>query len=792
MRDDLRYALRRLRSSPLLTLAVALTLGLGIGASCAIFTVFSSVLLRPLPYPEPDRLVYIKEDLGGGNVIPFAFGLELKSWAKHARSLDGLAAYMDWNANLSGAGEAERVECGAATASLFPLLGVRPAAGRSFLPEEDRPGGTPVAMLSYSLWQRRFGGKAAVIGRAITLDGEVYTIVGVLPAGFTLADRYSFFHKDVWVPLALSEVGRSRFPLLRAVGRLRPGAGVEIASADLNGIMQSVLTPAKKKRRAVVLPWAREVTADVRRPLVVFLAAVGLVLLIACVNVANLQLSRAAGRDREMGIRTALGASGGRIVRQLLIESTTLALLGAVLGLVVAFWSRDLLIAALSAILPVLEPIGFDHRVAGFALAMALLTGIASGLAPALQAARVPPLGALAESSRGGTMGRSSLRMRGLLVITETALAMVLLIGAGLLMKSFLRLRGVDLGFHPERVLTFGVSLTAAQYPTAKEQSRYFEQMIERIAAIPGVETVGINDCAPFSGSTRERTLVAEGRSEPGPPTLLSAVSADYFRALAIPLLAGRTFTANDRQGAPAVAIANQSFVRQYFPDQQPLGRRVQGEGEGWLTIVGIARDTRPSPELPPAPELYVPYQQVSSSYTTALVRTAGDPMALAPLIRSQVLALDPKQPPHDFMTLDDRRARSIGRQQVNLLLVGTFAGLALALASIGIYGVVSHNTSQRTREIGIRMAMGADRADILSLIAGRAVLLVLAGEAAGVLLAAALTRVLAGFVSGVPVADPATCVAVALFWLAVALLACYLPARRASRLDPTTALRAE
>jgi predicted permease len=645
-------------------------------------------------------------------------------------------------------------------------------------------------MVSYALWQRRFGGKADAIGRTITLDAAAYTIVGVLPSSFTLADRFAS-RKQVWIPMALSETGNSRFFLLRALGRLRPGATIEQASAELNGIMQSVLPQRSRKRRAVVMEWAREVTGDVRRPLLVFLAAVGFVLLIACVNVANLQLSRAAGRDREIGIRSALGASGGRIVRQLLIESTTLSLLGAGLGLLLAFWSRDLLMAALARILPSLDPIGFDYRVVGLALALALFTGVASGLAPALQAARIRPIGAIAESSRGGTMGRSSLRLRGLLVIAETALAMVLLVGAGLLMKSFLQLRGVDLGYRPERVLTFDISLTAALYPGHKEQARYFEQIIERIASIPGVETVGTNDCAPFSGRTRDLPLRVEGRSESGPAVRASLVSPDYFRAMAIPLLKGRAFTMHDRMGAPGVAIVNQAFVREYFPEQQPLGRRVQSDEE-WLTIVGVARDTRSSAQEPPRPELYIPHLQAANADTTVVVRTALDPMALAPRVRSQLAAVDPKQPPYRFMTLDDARAESIVRHRVNLLLVGLFAILALALSCVGIYGVVSHNTNQRTREIGIRMAMGAHRSDILSLIAGPAVVLVIAGEVVGVVLAAALTRVLAGLIPGVAATDAVTYIAVALLWLAVALVASYLPARRASKIDPTTALRAE
>ena len=488
---DLAYSFRMIRRSPGFTAAVVLTLALGIGATTAIFTVINGVLLRPLPYPEPDRLVYIAVSLRGEAFIPFAYTRDFAAWRKYNRTLTRIAGFMAFHANLTGMDEAEWVSCGLATESLFPLLGVQPVLGRNFLPEEDRPGAPPVAILEDAFWKRRFGGDRGVIGRAVVLDDTSYTIVGVLPPRFQIPERFGGgeFHYDLWVPFAIGDSGKAREILLHAVGRLKPGVSIETARAELDSLMRAQLR--RPDRRAItVVPWHEQVASGARRSLIVFLAAVACVLLIACVNVANLLLSRAAGREKEFAVRHAMGAGRGRMVRQLLTESVVMALLGGAVALALARWAKDLLVILIARNLPTLDLIRLDQRVLLFNLALALLTGVAFGLAPAVQASRIPLNARLKESSRGGGEGRSSSRFRGALAVVEVALAMVLLTGAGLLVKSFLKLRGVDLGFQTDRILTFRISLPDSHYPKPLDRSHFLDQALERLQHVPGVRSV--------------------------------------------------------------------------------------------------------------------------------------------------------------------------------------------------------------------------------------------------------------------------------------------------------------
>jgi predicted permease len=794
---DLAYAARMLRRNPGFTATVVLTLGLGIGATTAIFTVVNAVLLRPLPYPEPDRLVYIAMSFGEPGDHAFSFTPDYTAWQNHNRTLSQIAGYRMFQANFTGGGEAERITGAYATRSLFPLLGVQPVMGRTFLPEEDRPGGPAVAILSHAFWKRRFGGDPSVIGKALTLDADTYTVVGVLPATFLIPGREESNY-DLWVPFAISDSGKAKQILLQVVGRLKPGVGIGAVRSDLEPLMQQF----RRKRSVVVSEWHERVAGGARRSLLIFLCTVSFVLLIACVNVANLLLSRAAAREKEMAVRRALGAGRGRVLRQLLTESTLLGLLAGAVGLALAYWGKNLLIALIARNLPALEPIRLDYRVLAFNLGLGLLTGVAFGLAPALQASKVQLNESLKEAGRGAADGHSGNRLRNLLVVFEVALAMVLLCGAGLLFKSFLRLRGIDPGFRSDRILTLNVNLTPSQYPKPLERTRFFQQAIERIKRLPGVEAVGAGASLPLGGySMSVSGLTIEGKPDAEAAVSLVMVSPDYLRTLAIPLVLGRYFGDSDGEGAPSVVMVNESFARRFFAGENCLGKRIQNPGQktDWMTIVGVAHDIRPQPEEPAAPEIYLSYLQAEqvrmrtmASNMYLAIRTAGDPMSMAAAVRSQISLIDKSQPPFDVKTLDERRAGSLAPRRVSMLLVVAFAALALILGSIGIYGVVSYSVGRRTHEIGVRMALGAHQGQILGMVLRNGLGLIAAGVAIGLLASAGLTRLISSELWGVSATDPWTFAAVICVLAASGSAACLLPAWRAARVDPTRALRYE
>jgi putative ABC transport system permease protein len=790
--QDVRYGLRQLKRNPGFTAVAVITLALGIGATTAIFTVVNAVLLRPLPYPHPEELVYVQEILGNYGPTPFVGNKEFAAWRNQSRTLSPIAAYMDFAANLTGGGEPERVICGTATASFFFILGVRPVVGRLFLPEEDRPGGPPVVILSEALWKRRYGGDPSVLGRGVTLDGKVYTVVGVLPASFVIPDQFKLDYA-LWVPLAESDTGTGRLRFSRAFGRLKPGMSVATARTELDTILQP--TVRKGLKISVVLsPWQEQITEKSRLSLLLFLGAVGFLLLIACVNVANLLLSRAATRQKEIAVRLTVGAGRARIVRQLLTENALLALLGGLIGLALAHWGKDLLVTFMSPNLPALQPIGLDYRVLVFSLALALVTGFAFGLAPALQASRVSLNEVLKEAGRGGEL-RPGMLFRNLLVISETALAMMLLVGAGLLFRSFLRVLGIDLGFKPEHTLCVSIDLTLSKYPTPKDQARFFQQVIEGIKSLEGVQSVAGSGMPPLGNRSGTITgLAVEGRSEEIGGASFAIISPDYFRTIGIPIKQGRDFGDNDRDGLPSVAIVNETFARRYFPNEICLGRRVSSwvHKKDWLTIVGMVGDTRHRVEKEPDPQIYVPYLQDGQPYMTLLVHTAGNPRLWEGAMRRQVASVDKDQPPHDLATLEQLRAAAHTSRRVNLLLLGAFAALGLILASVGIYGVVSYSVSQRTHEIGVRTALGASRGQVLKLVVSQGLGLALIGTGIGIVASLAVTRFLQTLLYGVKPTDPATFFAVGLLLSGVALLACYIPARRATKVDPMVALRYE
>ena len=791
--QDLRYGARQLKRNPGFTAVAVITLALGIGATTAIFTVVNAVLLRPLPYPHPEELVYVQEILEGYGLTPLVGKEEFVAWRNQSRTLSPIAAYMDFAANLTGGGEPERVICGTATTSFFFILGVRPVVGRLFLPEEDRPGGPPVVILSEALWKRRYGGDLSVLGRGVTLDGKAYTVVGVLPASFMIPDQFKLDYA-LWVPLAESDTGTGRLRFSRAFGRLKPGVTLATARTELDTILQP--TVRKGLKMSVVLsPWQEQITEKSRLSLLLFLGAVGFLLLIACVNVANLLLSRAATRQKEIAVRLTVGAGRARIVRQLLTESALLALLGGLIGLALAHWGKDLLVTFMSPNLPALEPIGLDYRVLGFSLALALVTGFAFGLAPAFQASRVSLNEVLKEAGRGGAELRSGMLFRSLLLISETALAMVLLVGAGLLFRSFMRVLGIDLGFKPERTLCLTVDLTLSKYPTPNQQARFFEQVIDGIKSLEGVRSVAGSGMPPLGNRSGTITgLAVEGRSEEIGGASFAIISPDYFHTIGIPVKQGRDFSDRDREGSPSVAIVNETFARRYFPNEICLGRRVSSwvHKKDWLTIVGIVGDTRHRVEKEPDPQIYVPYLQDGQPYMTLLVHTAGNPRLWEGAVRRQVASVDKDQPPHDFATLEQLQAASHTPRRVNLLLLSAFAGLGLILATVGIYGVVSYSVSQRTHEMGIRMALGAERSDLLKLIVSQGLGSALIGTGIGIVASLAVTRFLQTLLYGVKPTDPVTFCAVGLLLSGVALLACYIPARRATKVDPMVALRYE
>lgn len=800
---DAVYAVRTMRRTPGLTATVVVTLALGIGATTAIFTVVNGVLLRPLPYADPGRLVYITSKLLHVEMDDiFSYTQDYSAWRKYNRTLSEIAGYMRFQANLAGREGAERVNCGLATASLFSLLEVHPALGRTFRPDEDRPGGEDVAVLTDEFWKSHFAGDPSAIGKSVTLDDRVYTVVGVLPPSFRIPDREGQFRYDVWVPFAIGENGKARQIMMNTVGRMRPGVSIDAVRANLNGLMQNAVRQGVRWKTAQVVPWQEHVAAGLRRSLVLFLGAVGFLLLIACVNVANLLLGRSAARSREMAVRRALGAGTVRIVRQLLTESVLLSLAGAALGLAAAHWTRDLVLLVIAPKMPALQPIGLDYRVFAFTLAIAVMTGIAFGMAPAIAASRVHLMDSLKEAGRGVTGSRWKRSFRGALAVAEIALAMVLLAGAGLFLRSFLQVRGIDLGVNQRQLLTFDLSLTNSRYPKPMDQARYLERLLEALQKVPGVVSVaGGRDLPLSNGMLGFSNVAIEGR-ESVPEVQGAIVNSDFFRTMGIPLLRGRVFTGQDREGAPTVAVVSQTFAKRYLAAGGDLGRRIGNlmNDNDRFTVVGVVGDVRPSPESEPAPMIYLAYLQpgqqeiapVGVQFFNLVLRTSVPPMSLAPAVRRVAAAIDPAQAVYDVASFEDVRSEWVAPRRVNAILITAFAGLALLLGSIGIYGVLSYAVGERTNEFGIRIAMGARPQEITAMVLRSGIRVVAGGIGLGLAGSLALARWISSELWGVRATDPWTLGAVVVVLTAVGMLACAIPARRASRVDPLVALRCE
>jgi putative ABC transport system permease protein len=801
---DFRYALRALRKNPAFAAVAVATLALGIGANTAIFSVVNAVLLRPLPYPESERLVFMFGQDARRGVSGFHFLYpDFVEWRKQSRSYEAVSAHTRVPATLAGAGSApERVDIMQVNASFLRVLKVRPQMGRDFLEEEDRPGAPRVALLSHGLWQRRLGGDAAAVGKPVTLDGVEYTVVGVLPAGF----RAINWQPDVYTPLALPPQG---MVTVGAIGRLAPGTAVAQAQAETAAIVPR-LNPRffGTSGRSLRVWGAREyMVRDVHRSLLVLMGAVGLVLLIACANVANLLLARAGARQREMAVRAAMGASRWRIVRQLLAESAVLGLAGGAAGLFLAYWGVQALMAAVPTRYPLIEGAQLDWPVLAFTLAAALFTAVLFGLAPALSASRAVLHENLKEGGRGGVESRGRNRVQRALVVVEVALALVLAVGAGLLIKSFGRLLDVSPGFNPRNVLTAGISLPAERYKAPPDRMRFFASFLERLASSPGVEAAGLVSMIPFGGMNTGRTIRVEGRPEVRAEDAITVwfrvATPGYFRAMEIPLRRGRLISAEDTPAAPLAAVINETMARRFFPGEDPLGRRFGWDASAvpqpgqpappWITIVGVVGDVRHmSLAQAPEPELFMAYTQQPITGMTAAVRTAMDPERFAPALREAAMAADPEQAVAQVRAMERVMSESLAERRLAVWLLAIFAGLAVALAAVGIYGVISFAVARRTREIGVRLALGAEPADVRRMVFGQAMRLAGFGLAAGLAAALALTGLMRSILYEVTATDPLVFGGMCALLAAVAALASYIPARRATKVEPVAALRYE
>lgn len=807
--NDIRYGIRGLLKRPGFTFIAILTLALGVGANTAIFSVVNGVLLRPLPFENAEQLVVPWGSLERSDAAQVVSYPDFIDWREQTQTLAFVAAHTSAGALLYDREEPELISGAAVSADIFPVLGIKPVLGQPFTREQDQPNSPRVMALSYNLWQQRFNADPNIIGRQLRIGSVNATVVSVLPPDFKFpvsANKTDFL--QTLAPALGERTERRGSYALRVVARLKPGVTVAQAANEMKLIGQRIehQHPDEGLRLGLQLVTLHEATVGrVRGALLILLGAVGLVLLIACANIANLLLARAASRHKEMAVRTAIGANRWRIIRQLLTESLLLSSLGGGLGLLLAVWGLNLIITASPLDIPRLKDVGLDARVLGFTAAISILTGIVFGLAPALKASRINLNESLKEGGRGATEDFKRNRVRSLLVISEVALSLLLLVGAGLLLKSFLQLREVNPGFNAENVLVTDISLARTKYPTVEQQQAAFAEIADRTNAVPGVAATGMVDLLPLAGGASATTFFIAGRPAPlaqdKPRSNRRTIMGDYFGALRIPLLKGRAFSDRDVKTAPQVIIVNETFARSYFPGEEALGKRITIEVDPAVNpnppsqeIVGIVGDVRHvSLEEEAGSEFYQPFAQTPSRFLSLVVRThSDDPASLAMSVRNAVKQVDKEQYVPDIKPMSQMLANSVAQRRFNTLLFGLFAIVALILASIGIYGVLSYSVTQRTQEIGIRMALGAQVRDVFKLVVGQAMALVLVGVGIGLLGAFAITRVMSRMLFGVSATDPLTFASVATLLAVIAFLACLLPARRATKVDPVVLLRSE
>lgn len=807
--QDIRYGVRMLAKHKAFTSIAVITLALGIGANTAIFSVVNELLLQPLPYRDAERITTIWEVSPSGRHQNSASRANFRAWNDQSTSFQNMAAFSDQRLNLTGTGEPEELSVQFTTPEFFKILGVDPILGRTFLPEDDKAGQSPVAVLSYGLWQRRFGGQASLVGDTITLNDEKFTVIGVMPPSFQFHIKQrsgTGRPAEMWtiLPMPVGPGANERGRFLGTVARLKDGVSVDQAAAELRTIharLSDAEPQFNKNWSAEVLPLREQFFGNVRRPLWLMLGAVGFVLLIACANVANLLLSLASSREKEIAVRAALGARRLRIVRQLLTESLLLALLGSVLGLGFAWLGIKALVAISPRDLVSLQTVGLNVTVLTWTLGVSMLTGIIFGLAPALHISRLNLNDSLKDGGKSeSSQASGSRRLRNALVVSEIALAVVLLASAGLLIRSFLRLQQVDRGFNTDNVLTMVVRLPD-RYREDPQVVNFFNQALERVRHLPTVRSAGIVNFLPLYGGLGSATgFKILGRPEPppgqGPSTDVRVVDAGYFSTLGIPLLRGRNFSDAEQREAKHVLLINEALARQHFPDQDPIGQRLdvvmfdQPTPAEVIGVVGNVRYDSLVDEAPPA--VYFPHPDLAYSFMTLVVRTDGDPAAIAPAVQREIRGLDPNQPVSDVRTMNQVMSEWVARSRFNTLLLGLFAGLATLLSAVGIFGVMNYSVALRTRELGLRLAVGAQPRQVLLLVLKQGLGLTVVGLVLGLAAAVGLTRLLSGLLFGVAAVDVTTFASISLLLIIVSLLACYLPARRAMRIDPLSALRYE
>ncbi|MGB6598606.1 MAG: ABC transporter permease [Candidatus Acidiferrum sp.] len=805
--QDIRFGSRMLAKNPGFTSVAVLTLALGIGANAAIFSVVNSVLLRPLPYKNADRLVTLLHD--GHDPVAVANYID---WRDQSTSFEGMGAADYWSANLSGVDSPEHILGLKVTQSLLPMLGVEPLLGRLFVEGEDQKGADHQVILSYGLWQRRFSGDANVLGKIISLDGEPYTVAGVMPRTFKFAPFWAT-HAEMWVPNTFGDRIHSRGGnSLRIFARLKPNVTLSQARAEIATITARLEQKFPGTNRDVlVTPLKENVVGDIKAPLLVLLSAVGFVLLIACANVAHMLLARSASRQKEIAVRVALGAPRTRVIRQFLTENLLLASMGASGGLLLAVWGTRALVALSPAVIPRVDTVTIDTRVVLFLLGVTIVTGVVFGLAPAMHSSAGNLTGTLKDGGRGGSESVRRNRLRSFLVASEFALALMLLVGAGLMVRSFFALQSINPGFDPNHVLSMAVSVAGTQESEPHRRAIFYKQMIERVRALPGVEAAGGINHLPLAGDMWGWPFTIEGRPKqlPGesPTAVYRIVMPGYFETMRLPVLLGREIAATDDAGAPGVVLINEEAARTYWPGKSPLGEHIAfhdrtGPSPTWLTVIGIVRNAKQEDwAAAPYPEVYLAALQNGdflgeveshASYITLVVRTSGNPAALSGTVKSTVWSFDRNLAISQVLMMNDVVSEANARPRFEAALLGLFAVVALVLAAVGIYGVMSYSVARRTQEIGIRIALGASRTNVLRLVVRQGMLLALAGSAAGIAGALLLSRLMTNLLYGVLPTDPATFASVALLLTVIALAANYIPARRAMQVDPIVALRYE